>query len=90
MESVVYYAAAGFFLMMCFFIYFLVAAVGVCMTLALFEDSGRIKEEHAIVIGGLWPLSLPLISFGLMVYLLLFSVKLFFTSIYLLIKGIFK
>ncbi|UCW44333.1 hypothetical protein [Pseudomonas phage PPAY] len=87
MESVIYYAATAFFLMMCFFIYFLVAAVGVCITLALFEDSGRIKAEHAVVIGGLWPLSLPLILFGLMAYYLHFAVKLFFTSVYRIIKG---
>lgn len=90
MESVIVYAAAAFFLMMCCFIYFLVAAVGGCMTLALFEDSGRIKEEHAIIIGVLWPLSLPLISFGLMVYYLLFPMKLFIISLYQVIKGIIK
>ncbi|MBW6066798.1 GhoT/OrtT family toxin [Pseudomonas aeruginosa] len=90
MESVIVYAAAAFFLMMCLFIYFLVAAVGVCVTLALFEDSGRIKEEHAIVIGGLWPLSLPLILFGLMTYYLIFPMKLFIISFYKIIKGVIK
>lgn len=71
MEGAVCVAALAFFFMMCALIYILFACLAGAMILAFFEDSGRIKEEHAIVIGGLWPLSLPLIFFGMMVYLLI-------------------
>ncbi|PZQ78040.1 MAG: hypothetical protein DI563_01765 [Variovorax paradoxus] len=87
MNEAICIAAVAFFFLMCTLIYILIAFLTGATTLALFEDSGRIEEEHAIVIGGLWPVTVPLIFFGAAVYIVHLGVKLFAQAIYYTIKG---
>ncbi|QVJ12702.1 hypothetical protein [Pseudomonas phage PSA11] len=87
MEGAIYVAAMAFFFLMCALIYVLMAFLTGAMAMALGDDNDWFTDQHAILIGGLWPVTVPLILFGAAVYIVHFGVKLFAQAIYHSIKG---
>ncbi|UVN13482.1 hypothetical protein FBPa8_0018 [Pseudomonas phage vB_PaeP_FBPa8] len=87
MNEAICIAAVAFFFLMCALIYALMAFLTGAIAMALGDDNDWFTDQHAILIGGLWPVTVPLIFFGAAIYIVYLGVKLFAQAIYYTIKG---